>query len=148
MKIYWIKYLFRRKSPRQLFTERPNRRFRIPDEKDLKKIYPILSSMQFEIVEQKLSSDSFHLVAFFEKGAHLSASHFEDFQVIQISIQGVKSHDRHWQITLNFDTPQPLKAELSRQADLVLEKVTLALGWQPYWIIDCPSVPKNVVKMW
>jgi hypothetical protein len=135
-----------RSIPTVKLFQHPSRHFHITDPKDLEKIFLVLTRMHFEIIEQNLGKNEFSLVAIHSPSPSDSRQHVIAFKNISLSIQGVREHNPSltptWQIQLFLKTTDLPSSQRTRYAELILEDLTRALGWQNYWVMDDES-PSN-----
>jgi len=123
--------------------ESPSRLFQVPHVIQIERVYLILDSMHYEIIEQNLATHEFHLVALQENLSLPLPESLRRFKTIQISIDGTRIDDTRWQVRVTFQTESHLSTIRIKHADLILEDLTRALGWQNYSIIECP--PPNAL---
>jgi len=119
--------------------ESPSRLFLVPTVSQLEKIYPILTCLNYEVIERQAGNSTFFLTVQRKHGPKdFLNSITHSFEEISLSIQGHLQSDQKWQVRIQFQSKQAPNPKTTRSAHLVLENITLVLGWQNFWIIECP----------
>jgi hypothetical protein len=113
----------------------PSRLFKVPPLSRVEKVHLVLASMQYEIIEQSQANKSFHLVALLENSQGHPFKEFQNFPSVQIAIEGVLLENQKWEIRLSFMTLSYLSPRRTKDAELVLDEITRALGWQGYLVV-------------
>lgn len=129
-------------------TGRPvGRQYQLPSLSQLQKTSLVLSSMQYEVLENSLSNEEFYLEATLSPTAIPIQKQSHIFKSVSISIKGSRDAHQNWRIQLVLHTGHSgalFPADRLKYSELILEEITLALGWQAFWIIECPPPPTSL----
>src|SRR5687768_11142104 len=101
-----------------IFIKSPTRLFHLPDLNQFERVYLILSTIHFDVVEQDLNGDNFRLSLIRETLGET----LDSFRSEELTIRGRKLSNSRWEVQISIPENQ------------VLDEIMLVLGWQNYLI--------------
>jgi hypothetical protein len=129
-------------SKLSFFSERPTRQFLFPDSNQFGKIYFILTSMHFEVLQQNKDSTQLYFEATRQPSNKDIRRHLRAFKNITVTLRGVFTPSQGWQVRVVLETPRLSSQTQVDLAELILEDLMNALGWKTYGVAEFSS-PSN-----